>query len=119
KVVAVVSEQEYDVEYGRLPAGRAWSNSISTKIVEIENAGTPKERALPEGNDHGYMWRLNSYWGYKQVDDGGLVCGGGGVVAAPEPGTAGDHGAVVPADRERHGARIHDADAGIGARALH
>ena len=39
----------------------------------IENAGTPQERALPEGNDSGYMWRLNSYWRYKQLDDGVLV----------------------------------------------
>jgi len=73
KFVTVVYDTEYDVDYKRLAPDRALSNSISTKIVEIENAGTPKERALPEGNDHGYMWRLNSYWRYKQLDDGVLV----------------------------------------------
>jgi putative flippase GtrA len=73
KFVTVVYDTEYDVDYKRLGPDRALSNSISTKIVEIENAGTPRERALPEGNDHGYMWRLNSYWRYKQVDDGVLV----------------------------------------------
>jgi putative flippase GtrA len=73
KFVTVVYDTEYDVEYRRIGADRAWSNSISTKIVEIENAGTPNERALPEGNDSGYMWRLNSYWRYKQLDDGVLV----------------------------------------------
>jgi len=73
KFVTVVYDTEYDVEYKRLAADRALSNSISTKVVEIENAGTPRERALPEGNDHGYMWRLNSYWRYKQLDDGVLV----------------------------------------------
>lgn len=73
KFVTVVYDTEYDVEYRRLDAERAWSNSISTKIVEIENAGTPNERALPEGNDSGYMWRLNSYWRYKQLDGGVLV----------------------------------------------
>ena len=73
KFVTVVYDTEYDVEYKRLSPDRALSNSISTKVVEIENAGTPHERALPEGNDHGYMWRLNSYWRYKQFEDGVLV----------------------------------------------
>jgi len=73
KFVTVVYDTEYDVDYKRLTLDRALSNSISTKVVEIENAGTPRERALPEGNDHGYMWKLNSYWRYKQVDDGVLV----------------------------------------------
>lgn len=73
KFVTVVYDTEYDVEYKRLSPTQAFSNSISTKIVEIENAGMKNERALPEGNDHGYMWRLNSYWRYKQLDDGVLV----------------------------------------------
>jgi len=73
KFVTVVYDTEYDVDYKRLTPDRALSNSISTKVVEIENAGTPQEKALPEGNDHGYMWKLNSYWRYKQVDDGVLV----------------------------------------------
>jgi len=73
KFVTVVYDTEYDVDYKRLSGERAFSNSISTKVVEIENAGTPKERALPEGNDHGFMWRLNSYWRYQQLDDGVLV----------------------------------------------
>ena len=73
KFVTVVYDTEYDVDYIRLAPDRAYSNSISTKIVEIENAGTPRERALPEGNDHGYMWKLNSYWRYKQLPDGVLV----------------------------------------------
>jgi putative flippase GtrA len=73
KFVTVVYDTEYDVDYKRLAPDRAFSNSISTRIVEIENPGTPRERALPEGDDHGYMWRLNSYWRYKQVDGGVLV----------------------------------------------
>jgi putative flippase GtrA len=73
KFVTVVYDTEYDVDYKRLTPDRAFSNSISTKVVEIENAGTPRERALPEGNDSGYMWRLNSYWRYKQFEDGVLV----------------------------------------------
>jgi hypothetical protein len=73
KFVTVVYDTEYDVHYRRFAPDRAMSTSISTRIVEIENAGTPQERALPEGDDHGFMWRLNTYWRYKQSDGGVLV----------------------------------------------
>lgn len=73
KIVTVVYDTEYDVAYTRLASDRAMSNSLSTRIVEIEHAGTPRERALPEGHDHGYMWRLNTYWRYKQAGDGVLI----------------------------------------------
>jgi putative flippase GtrA len=73
KFVTVVYDTESDCEYRRLAPDRAVSQSISTKIVEIENYGTPRERALPEGNDRGYMWRLNSYWRYKTHGNGVLI----------------------------------------------
>lgn len=73
KFVTVVYDTESDCEYSRLAPDRAVSQSISTRIVEIENVGTPRERALPEGNDRGYMWRLNSYWRYKTFGNGVLI----------------------------------------------
>ncbi|MFM8533560.1 MAG: GtrA family protein [Acidimicrobiia bacterium] len=73
KIVTVMYDTEYDVTYKRLARDRAISTSLSTRIVEIENAGTARERAMPEGNDHGYMWRLNSYWRYKQLGNGVVV----------------------------------------------
>ena len=73
KMVTVVYDTEFNTNYRRLAPDRALSNSISTKIVEVEHAGTPQERALPEGNDHGFMWRLYSYWRYKQMGDGVVV----------------------------------------------
>jgi len=73
KLITVVYDTEYDTTYRRVAADRALSTSISTKIVEVENAGTPQEKLLPEGNDHGFMWRLYSYWRYKQVGDGVIV----------------------------------------------
>jgi len=47
--------------------GRASSRSFTTKIAEIDNAGTPSEKEEPIGNDSGFLWRLNSYWRYLQV----------------------------------------------------
>jgi hypothetical protein len=47
--------------------------SRSTRIAELENAGKPGEHELPVGKDHGYMWRLYSYWRIEQKDGGVYV----------------------------------------------
>jgi hypothetical protein len=70
KVITVVLDTEYAVQYGRLDATHQYSFSRSTRVSEIDNPGTPNEKALPAGKDHGFMWRLNSYWAFEQVDDG-------------------------------------------------
>ena len=70
RVVTVVLDTEYDVHYGRIDSAHQYSTSRSTRVSEIENPGTPSERGLPQGHDHGYMWRLNSYWAFEQADDG-------------------------------------------------
>lgn len=69
-VITVVLDSTYDVTYGRRDKKHGWSFSRSTKITEIENAGTEKERALPADKEHGYLWRLNTYWSYEERDGG-------------------------------------------------
>lgn len=64
---------EHAVVYRRLGSARATARSVSTRIAELQNAGTAKERELPEGKDSGYLWRLNAYWRYEQVDGGVLI----------------------------------------------
>jgi hypothetical protein len=73
KVVTVVLDTQYNVHYGRLDGAHQFSFSRSTRVSEIADPGTPKERPLATGHDHGFMWRLNSYWAFEQVDDGVLV----------------------------------------------
>ena len=74
--VAVVSAQyntEHAVEYVRPGGGRAWSRSVAMRIAELDDAGSPDEREKPVGNDRGFLWRMNLYWRYVQVDSGVLV----------------------------------------------
>lgn len=73
KVVTVVLNTEYDVDYTTLDAARAGSRSYSTRIAEVENAGEPDEQEKPIGHDSGFMWRLNSYWRFQQRDGGTYV----------------------------------------------
>lgn len=73
KVITVVLDTEYNVHYAKLDPPHQYSLSRSTRVTEIAEPGTPNEHALPAGKDHGFMWRLNSYWAFEQRDDGVLI----------------------------------------------
>jgi hypothetical protein len=73
KIVTVVYNTEHDIRYQHRAGGRAWSSSKASKIAEVVNPNSPSEREKPEGQDHGFLWRLNSYWRYEQVGDGVIV----------------------------------------------
>ena len=69
-VITVVMDTTFDTTFGRLDATHAYSLSRSTKISEIESPGTPKEHALGPKDDHGFLWRLNTYWTCEERDGG-------------------------------------------------
>jgi putative flippase GtrA len=64
---------EHAVEYRRINGTRATQRSVSTKIAELADAGTAREREKAAGDDSGFLWRLNAYWRYEQWGDGVLV----------------------------------------------
>jgi hypothetical protein len=70
KVITVVVNSDHDASFTRLDAMRAQSRIYSTRIAEVENPDTPREREKPVGHDGGYLWRLNSYWRFLQRDGG-------------------------------------------------
>jgi hypothetical protein len=69
-IVTVVVNVNCDVEYTQLDSTHSMSRSYSTRIAEVQNAGEPDERELPVGRDHGYLWRLDSYWRMEEKDGG-------------------------------------------------
>src|SRR4030095_10474100 len=73
KVITVIVNSEHDARFTRENANRASSRIYSTRIAEVESAGTPSEREKPAGNDGGYLWRLYSYWRVLQRDGGTYV----------------------------------------------
>lgn len=72
-IVTATYNTEHAVEYRGINESRASSRSVSTKIAELADAGTPREREKPAGKDHGFLWRLNAYWRFEQVGDGVLI----------------------------------------------
>ncbi len=73
KVITVVLDTEHDAHYDRIDATRTASRSISTRVQQVEDAGEPNERDLPEGRDDGFLWRINSYWRFAERDGGVYV----------------------------------------------
>ena len=65
KVITVVLNGEFDVDYRELGPGR-WSKiSRSTRMAEVEGG-----RELPPGSGHGFLWRMNAYWLIEQRPEG-------------------------------------------------
>ena len=73
KVITVVLDTEHSVRYSRLGKDRCYSRSASTKIAELADPGEDGERELPPGRDHGFLWRLNSYWRFQERDGGVFI----------------------------------------------
>lgn len=70
KVITVTLNTEYDVTYRRLGPKRAVSRSYSTRIAEVDDAGEKSERELAAGDDHGFLWRLHTFWRFEERDGG-------------------------------------------------
>jgi len=54
-IVTVTYDSEHDVRYDRRSPAFATSRSVATHIAQTS------------GSDRGFLWRLNSYWRYRQV----------------------------------------------------
>ena len=73
KVVTVLLDANFAVEYKVKDDMHATSRSRSLSIREVENAGSVSERDEPDGQGQGFLWRLNSYWRFWQADGGTYV----------------------------------------------
>ena len=72
-IVTVAANADFKAQYHFVTPSRLVCESRSTRIAEVEHPGEAAERELPVGNDHGYLWRLNSYWHLEERDGGVYV----------------------------------------------
>jgi hypothetical protein len=73
KVITVVLDTENEAHFTRPSPDRAVSRIVTTRIAEIDDAGTAREHEKPVGHDNGYLWRLNTYWRLLAADGGTYV----------------------------------------------
>jgi hypothetical protein len=70
KIITVVLDTDHEVHYRSLDRSRWMCRSYTTRIAEVENAGSPQERVLAPDTGHGFLWRLYSYWRFEEGDGG-------------------------------------------------
>jgi hypothetical protein len=66
-IIPVVLDAEFEVQDGLDGDAAGYSFSRSTHIRQI------REQRRTEGEDDGFLWRLNSYWSFVQVRDGLVI----------------------------------------------
>ena len=69
-VLTVVMDTDYDVWFLHPAAHRLVSIARSTRVAEMDGAGTSHEHALPPAEEHGFLWRQNTYWSATERDGG-------------------------------------------------
>jgi putative flippase GtrA len=57
-IVTVTYDTEHEMRFHRWTPRLATATSVATRIEEVG------------GSDHGFLWRLHSYWRYEEVDGG-------------------------------------------------
>lgn len=70
KVIEVVMEADYTVEYQRLGPTKVYSRSVASNIQEIKSPGKASERKVPAAQGQGFMWRLNNYCSFEERMEG-------------------------------------------------
>jgi hypothetical protein len=65
-VITMVMDTSYDVTFGRLDAAHGYSISESTRVNELDGSGG----VLSAKDEHGFLWRMNTYWSYEERDGG-------------------------------------------------
>jgi hypothetical protein len=69
-VITVVLDTAYDITYARLGAERGMkAGTIDSRSTRVEEIGA-NGRALSAADEHGFLWRMNTYWSYEERDGG-------------------------------------------------
>ena len=60
-IVTVSYDTEHEMRFRRVTPTLATARSVATRIEQVD------------GGDHGFLWRLHSYWRYEETSGGVLV----------------------------------------------
>ena len=73
KIITVVLDTTHRVHYRALDDTRWICQSYTTRIAEVEKAGSRGEEILPADTGYGFLWRLYSYWQFEERGGGVYV----------------------------------------------
>ena len=72
-ILSVTVDTWHEAWYRTISPTREVSRSHITRSQEVENEGQVDEALRPEGNDRGFLWRMNTYWKFEEKDGGTYV----------------------------------------------
>ncbi len=72
-MVPVVLDIQQNAFYKKLAPGKWNCRAYARKITEIDKTPFSRGRPFPEGEGHGYMWRMYAYWSIEKVNGGVLA----------------------------------------------
>lgn len=73
KILTVVLETEHFARYKQVAPTKWESVSRSTKVSEVDHAGSAREKQLPPGEGNGFVWHLDSFWRFEEAEGGVFV----------------------------------------------
>jgi hypothetical protein len=73
QIITVVFNANYHVRYVQHGPTKLSVISRSTRIAQLRDPNVPAAGEHPVGNDHGFLWALNSYWRFEEADGGVYV----------------------------------------------
>jgi hypothetical protein len=68
--INVTYDTKYDVHYRRLAKDRWAVRSAAVSIREQKDAKDAAAGHYPPGEDHGFLWKTNTYWHIRERDGG-------------------------------------------------
>jgi hypothetical protein len=68
--IAVSYDCAYDTHYRMVDPHHWMSVSTTSSIREWRDPKDPSKGYYPEGDDHGFLWRTNTYWFVRENNDG-------------------------------------------------
>lgn len=72
-LVTATYDTWHRVRHRQVSPSRVDSTSVSTRIEELHDAGTPKERRVPLAESRGFLWRMQSWWRFTATPAGVVV----------------------------------------------
>ena len=115
KVISVVLNTDNDVRYTRLDPSRTHVRSFTTRITELQDAGSSSEVALPAGRDSGFLWRFNNYCSLEERSEGTVVQCESISLSRGDPARTGVDRRPVRDEHPEGVARIHSRPDAVGA----
>ncbi len=72
KVVTVVMDGDYTIDYHRIGPNRVWTTNVVTNLHQVHDPGTPSERREAGDAASGYLWRFRMYCAFDQGPEGSI-----------------------------------------------